>query len=109
MMKSRAEKALEKAAEQVALDLMKQLRGRTPDDTKFACATVPVPNTKQRVRVCVEPQWRSETREDPTTGAPVTVHISPEYTRKQVREAARQQIAEQQRKQLPPPQDAAKK
>lgn len=122
-MRNPIEDAVEKVIEKAAEHLIGQLRGRTPEDTRFACTTVTVPDGRsgrragrrhdrgrrtsddeQRVRVCVESGWRSETREDPTTGAPVTVHVSPEYSRKQVREAVHQQLeAHREQQRLLPP------
>jgi len=102
------ERAGERAVEKAAESLIKQLQGRTPDDTHYVCATVHVPDTNQRVRVCVEPHWDSQTRPDPATNAPVTIHVSPEYSKAQVREAVQQQMANQQQRQLPSPDGSQK-
>jgi hypothetical protein len=104
-------KAAIKAAERAAEELVKQLRGRTPDDTSYVCTTVRIPEpnkpglqlfrrreeavTPRALRICLESGWNRDTSIESRSGAPVTIHVSPEYSKKDIRRAIRGQLEDQ--------------
>lgn len=110
-MTQQVSKEVRKIAEIAAEELFKRFRGRTPEDTTYVCTTVQVPDparrrrwlstrrseptAPRRLRICLEPGWNSEQRVDHVTGAPVTLHVSPEFTKTDLRHAIENQLTQQ--------------